>query len=96
MGAKALMNGKPLGHWGTSPLAGLPWDIGSPRHVQQALTDANFADATCTEFQYPMHIELPDMVKLVAGGSHRVPLPDSVEASGKDNSNQSAVEVLWL
>lgn len=57
MASKALMSGKPIGHGGTSPMAALPWDISSPRHVQPAVEDAHFADTTCTEFQHPIQID---------------------------------------
>ena len=95
MASKAVMNGKPIGHGGTSPMAALPWDISSPRHVQQALTDANFANATSTEFQHPVQIKLPDMVKLVGGsGSHRAQMLDDSQALSKDALQQKTVEVV--
>lgn len=95
MGTMSILKGNPIGHGDTSPTSVLPWDISSPRHVQQALTDANFADATCTEFQHPMHVSMPDMIKLVVGpGSQFAPMLDKMEASGRDNIHQEAVQVL--
>lgn len=95
MASKALMNGKPIGHGGTSPMAALPCDISSPRHVQQALTDAKFANATCSEFQHPIEIKLPDMVKLVGGsGSHRAQMLDDSQALSKDALQQKTIEVI--
>lgn len=95
MGTMSILNGNPVGHGDISPLAMLPWDISSPRHVHQALKDAHFADATCTEFQHPMHVDMPDMVKLVVGpGSQFAPLLDKMKASGRDNIHQEAVKVL--
>lgn len=95
MGTMSILKGNPVGHGDTSPMAVLPWNISSPRHVQQALTDANFADATCTEFQHPMHVNTTDMIKLVVGpGSQLAPMLDKMKASGRDNIHQEAVEVL--
>lgn len=94
MGTMSILNGKPVGHGETSPLAGLPWDISAPRQVQQALTDAHFADVVCTEFQHPMHIEMSDMIKLVIGpGSQFAPMLEKMKASGRDNIHEEAVEV---
>ena len=77
--------------WRTSPLAGLPWDISAPRQVQQALTDAHFADVVCTDFQHPMHIEMSDMINLVIGpGSQFAPMLEKMKASG---IHEEAVEV---
>ena len=97
MGTMSILKGNPVGHEGTSPMAALPWDISSPRHVQQALTDAKFADATCKEFQHPMHMQMPDVVKLVVGpGSQFAPILEKMKASGRDNIDQEAVEVLHM
>lgn len=76
-------------------MAALPWDISSPRHVQQALIDAKFAYAICTEFQHPVQIKLPDVVKLVGGsGSHRAQMLDDSQALSKDALQQKTVEVV--
>lgn len=95
MGTMSILKGNPVGHGDTNPLAVLPWDFSSPRHVQQALTDTHFADATCTEFQHPMHVNMPDMIKLVVGpGSQFAPMLDNMKVSGRDNIHQEAVQVL--
>ena len=94
MGVSSILNGKWIGDGDTSPMALLPWDISTPRDVQQALTDAHFADSTCTEFQHPLHLELHDAIKLIVGpGSQLAPMLDMMKASGRDNIQQEAVEV---
>ena len=76
-------------------MAMLPWDISSPRHVQQALKDAHFAAATCSEFEHPMHVSISDMVKLVVGpGSQLASMLDDMKASGRGNIHQEAEKVL--
>lgn len=93
MGVSSILAGKPIGE--TSPMALLPWDISTPHGVQQALTDAHFADSTCTGFQHPLHVETPDLIKLVVGpGSQLAPMLEKMKASGRDNIQQEAVEVL--
>lgn len=97
MGTMSILKGNPVGHGDTGPMAMLPRDISSPRHVQQALTEAKFADVTSTEFQHPMHIEMPDAVKLVVGpGSQVAPILAKMKVSGRENIDQEAVEVLNL
>ncbi|KAL3134955.1 hypothetical protein ABBQ32_007915 [Trebouxia sp. C0010 RCD-2024] len=95
MGVSSILKGNPVGHGDTSPMALLPWDISAPRDVQQALTDAHFADATCTEFQHPLHMTVPDAIKFIVGpGSQLAPMLDKMKASGRENIQQEAVEAV--
>lgn len=92
MRTMSILTGKPSAE--SNPMAMLPWDIGSPSKLQQTLIDTHFRDATCTAFQHPLHIEMPDMVKLVVGPhSQFAPMLDRMKASGRENVYAEAAQV---
>ena len=75
----------------------LPWDIGTPSNLTQALADANFTNVRCAEFQHPLHPEIPDLIQLIAGpnGQFR-PMLEQMKASGRGDIYQEAAQVCCI
>ena len=90
MRTMSILSGKPVP---TDPVAALPWEVGNPRNLPQVMTNIGFQNAICTAYEHPLHVELPDMVKLVAGPDGQfAPMLDRMKA-GRDNIYQEAAQV---